>query len=102
MHPKPQSRTPPPTPHYFPSTASTAGQSAWEEDPYIDLVINFLAGGTLFLNSYDTLSYEKLVLSDRFPQETNDTTTHNFFFFISMTHWLKIGDVVLLISSSLV
>ena len=23
----------------------------------IDLVINFLAGGTLFLNSYDTLSY---------------------------------------------
>ena len=25
----------------------------------IDLVINFLAAGTLFLNSYDTLSYEK-------------------------------------------
>ena len=24
----------------------------------IDLVINFLAAGTLFLNSYDTLSYE--------------------------------------------
>ena len=23
----------------------------------IDLVINFLVGGTLFLNSYDTLSY---------------------------------------------
>ena len=23
----------------------------------IDLAINFLAGGTLFLNSYDTLSY---------------------------------------------
>ena len=23
----------------------------------IDLVINFLAGGTLFFNSYDTLSY---------------------------------------------
>ena len=23
----------------------------------IDLVINFLAAGTLFLNSYDTLSY---------------------------------------------
>ena len=27
----------------------------------IDLVINFLAGGTLFLNSYDTLSYSPLI-----------------------------------------
>ena len=28
----------------------------------IDLVINFLAAGTLFLNSYDTLSYENIKL----------------------------------------
>ena len=30
----------------------------------IDLVINFLAGGTLFLNSYDTLSYLLFPLSE--------------------------------------
>ena len=28
----------------------------------IDLVINFLAAGTLFLNSYDTLSYAFIMM----------------------------------------
>ena len=31
---------------------------------FIDLVINFLAPGTLFLNSYDTLSYILLVFTN--------------------------------------
>ena len=30
----------------------------------IDLVINFLAAGTLFLNSYDTLSYAEYADAD--------------------------------------
>ena len=35
----------------------------------IDLVINFLAGGTLFLNSYDTLSYTKIFMVWSEPPE---------------------------------
>ena len=39
----------------------------------IDLVINFLAGGTLFLNSYDTLSYVELAKLDRILRVENLT-----------------------------
>ena len=36
----------------------------------IDLVINFLAAGILFLNSYDTLSYQKTKVNFFFPLVT--------------------------------
>ena len=49
----------------------------------IDLVINFLAGGTLFLNSYDTLSYTNSFVPD-------DSTFHPLATILQNSVYLKI------------
>ena len=69
----------------------------------IDLLINFLAGGTLFLNSYDTLSYPRAIAANILFLEFHlqcllcDLHELNELHFVTlMTRWRQKATVVTL------